>query len=66
MICALLGAIVWDLLTWWFGLAVQFEPCADWRFMRRNVGHLASNWQVIIWSQPNLQHWYQGKGCCGK
>ena len=31
IICALLGAIIWNLLTWWFGLAFQFQPCADWR-----------------------------------
>jgi PiT family inorganic phosphate transporter len=25
-----------------------------------------NNWQVIIWSQPNAQHWYQGKGILWK
>src|SRR2546429_4497310 len=63
IICALLGAIIWNLLTWWFGLPSSSSHAL--------IGGLCgsalaaskdNNWQVIIWSQPNAQLWYQGKG----
>src|SRR5256884_9181074 len=63
VLCALLGAIVWNLLTWWLGLPSSSSHAL--------IGGLCgsalaaskdNNWQVIIWSQPNAQLWYQGKG----
>src|SRR5712671_2716064 len=67
IICALLGAIIWNLLTWWFGLpsssshALIGGLCGSALAASNN-----NNWQVIIWSQPNAQHWYQGKGMLWK
>src|SRR5438270_420715 len=67
LICALLGAIVWNLITWWFGLpsssshALIGGLCGSALAASKN-----NNWHVIIWSQPNAQHWYQGKGLLWK
>jgi PiT family inorganic phosphate transporter len=67
IICALLGAIIWNLITWWFGLpsssshALIGGLCGSALAASTN-----NNWHVIIWSQPNAQHWYQGKGLLWK
>src|SRR5438270_7566836 len=67
IICALLGAIIWNLITWWFGLpsssshALIGGLCGSALAASKN-----NNWHVIIWSQPNAQHWYQGKGLLWK
>src|SRR5208283_3887119 len=66
MICALLGAIVWDLLTWWFGLPSSSSHALIGGLCGSALAASHDNWQVIIWSQPNPQHWYQGKGLLWK
>jgi PiT family inorganic phosphate transporter len=63
--CALLAAIIWSLLTWWFGLPSSSSHAL--------VGGLcgavlaASNrWSSIIWSVPGKEHWWEGKGILWK
>ncbi|HWD91373.1 MAG TPA: inorganic phosphate transporter [Verrucomicrobiae bacterium] len=63
--CALLAAIIWSLLTWWFGLPSSSSHAL--------VGGLcgavlaASNrWSSMIWSIPGKDHWWQGKGILWK
>ncbi len=65
IVCALLGAIVWNLLTWWFGLPSSSSHAL--------VGGLcgaclaaANSWGVIIWSVPGKDHWWEGKGILWK
>ena len=66
MICALLGAIIWNLLTWWFGLPSSSSHALIGGLCGAALAASNNNWQVIIWSQPNPQHWYQGKGMLWK
>jgi PiT family inorganic phosphate transporter len=70
-ICVLLGAITWNLITWWFGLpsssshaligalcgAALAASSSSWRNIR---------WSAIIWSLPNPQHWYKSGGLLWK
>src|SRR5450432_2275467 len=63
--CALLAAIVWSLLTWWFGLPSSSSHAL--------VGGLcgavlaaSGHWSSIIWSIPGKDHWWQGKGILWK
>ena len=63
--CALIAAIVWSLLTWWFGLPSSSSHAL--------VGGLcgavlaaSGKWSSIIWSVPGKQHWWQGKGILWK
>jgi PiT family inorganic phosphate transporter len=66
MICALLGAIIWDLVTWWVGLPSSSSHALIGGLCGAALAASNNNWQVIIWSQPNPQHWYQGKGMLWK
>src|ERR1035438_1180534 len=63
--CALVAAIVWSLLTWWFGLPSSSSHAL--------VGGLcgavlaaSGKWSAIIWSVPGKEHWWQGKGILWK
>ncbi len=63
--CALIAAIVWSLLTWWFGLPSSSSHAL--------VGGLcgavlaaSGHWSSIIWSIPNHEHWWNGKGVLWK
>ena len=63
--CALVAAIVWSLLTWWFGLPSSSSHAL--------VGGLcgavlaaSGKWSSIIWSVPGKEHWWQGKGILWK
>src|ERR1043166_4931010 len=62
IICALLGAIIWNLLTWWLGLPSSSSHALIGGLCGSALAASHNHWQVIIWSQPNAQHWYQGKG----
>jgi len=65
-ICALVGAILWNLLTWWFGLPSSSSHALIGGLCGSALAASHNNWHVIIWSQPNAQHWYQGKGLLWK
>jgi PiT family inorganic phosphate transporter len=63
--CALLAAITWSLLTWWFGLPSSSSHAL--------VGGLcgavlaaSGHWSSIIWSVPSKVHWWLGKGVLWK
>ncbi|HWI56584.1 MAG TPA: inorganic phosphate transporter [Bacillota bacterium] len=66
IICALLGAIIWDLLTWWFGLPSSSSHALVGGLCGAALAASGDNWRVIIWSQPSGQHWWLGKGLLWK
>src|ERR1035437_8330624 len=66
VICALLGAIIWNLLTWWLGLPSSSSHALMGGLCGAALAASNNNWQVIIWSLPNPHHWYQGKGLLWK
>jgi len=66
IICALLGAIIWDLLTWWFGLPSSSSHALIGGLCGAALAASGNDWSVIIWSQPNPGQWYQGKGLLWK
>jgi PiT family inorganic phosphate transporter len=66
MICALLGAIIWNLLTWWLGLPSSSSHALIGALCGAALAASNNNWQVIIWSKPDPHHWYQGKGMLWK
>src|SRR5512135_2782014 len=66
LICALLGAIIWNLITWWFGLPSSSSHALIGGLCGSALAASNNNWQVIIWSHPDPQHWYQGKGLLWK
>jgi PiT family inorganic phosphate transporter len=66
IICALLGAIIWDLLTWWFGLPSSSSHALIGGLCGAAVAASGDNWRAIIWSVPSSEHWYLGKGLLWK
>lgn len=63
--CALLGAIVWNLITWWGGLPSSSSHALVGGLVGAAVA-ATGDWTVVIWSQPDAKHWYIGKGLLWK
>ncbi|MDB6109584.1 MAG: inorganic phosphate transporter [Pedosphaera sp.] len=65
-ICVLLGAIAWNLFTWWLGLPSSSSHALIGALCGAALAASHNNWQVIMWSQPNADHWYKGAGLLWK
>lgn len=65
LICALLGAIVWNLVTWYAGLPSSSSHALVGGLVGAAVA-AAGSWNVVIWSQPDSTHWYPSKGLLWK
>lgn len=66
LICALFGAIAWDLLTWYVGLPTSSSHALVGGLCGAALAAARGNWHVIIWSQPDAVHWFKGKGLLWK
>ena len=66
IICVLLGAIIWNLITWWFGLPSSSSHALIGGLCGGALAASHNNWQAIIWSQPNSTHWWKGAGLLWK
>jgi inorganic phosphate transporter, PiT family len=62
IVCALLGAILWDLLTWYFGLPTSSSHALIGGLCGAAVASAHNNWGAIVWSVPSKGHWWEGKG----
>src|SRR5580658_7285560 len=58
--CALLGAVVWNLITWWHGLPSSSSHALIGGLCGAALAAAHNHWAVIIWSQPSPVHWYLG------
>ncbi len=65
LLCALLGAIVWNLATWYWGLPSSSSHSLVGGLVGAAVA-AAGRWEVVIWSKPDAKHWYAGKGLLWK
>ena len=66
IICALLGAIIWNLLTWYVGLPSSSSHALIGGLCGAALAAAHGNWHVIIWSQPDAEHWYKNGGILWK
>jgi PiT family inorganic phosphate transporter len=66
LICALLGAIIWNLITWYFGIPSSSSHALIGGLCGAALAASQNNWNVIIWAQPAEDHWYHGKGLLWK
>ena len=66
MICALAGAIIWNLVTWWFGLPSSSSHALIGGLCGAALAASGDNWHVIVWSQPHPDHFWLGKGLLWK
>ena len=62
VICALLGAIAWNLLTWWLGLPSSSSHALIGGLCGAAIAAAGNNWKVIRWGQASHRHWWLGKG----
>lgn len=62
VICALLGAIVWNLVTWWVGLPSSSSHALIGSLCGAALAASNNNWRVILWGQASPEHWWLGKG----
>jgi PiT family inorganic phosphate transporter len=66
LICALLGAIIWNLVTWWFGLPSSSSHALIGGLCGSALAASKGNWHVLIWSEPSKEHFWLGKGLLWK
>jgi len=62
IVCALMGAIVWDLITWYVGLPTSSSHALVGGLCGAALASAHGNWDVLIWSVPSTTHWWEGKG----
>src|SRR5262245_42392 len=62
VLCALVGGIIWNLITWYLGLPSSSSHAMIGGLVGAAVAASGNNWHVIIWSQPAADHWWKGKG----
>ncbi len=66
LICALLGAIIWNIITWRFGLPSSSSHALVGGLCGAVLAATGNDWGSIIWSVPNPVHWFLGKGVLWK
>ncbi len=66
LVCALLGAVVWNLITWWLGLPSSSSHALVGGLCGACLAASGNNWRAIIWSVPGQHHWWEGKGMLWK
>jgi PiT family inorganic phosphate transporter len=65
LICALLGAITWNLVTWAAGLPSSSSHALVGGLVGAAIA-AAGKWDVVIWSVRDPDHWYPHKGLLWK
>jgi PiT family inorganic phosphate transporter len=66
LICALFGAIVWNLITWRFGMPSSSSHALVGGLCGGALAAAHNRWGVIVWSVPAGGHWWLGKGVLWK
>jgi PiT family inorganic phosphate transporter len=66
LICALLAAIIWNLLTWWFGMPASSSHALVGGLCGACLAAANNDWGVLIWSVPSHEHWWEGTGLLWK
>lgn len=65
LVCALLGAIVWNLITWWRGLPSSSSHALIGGLCGAAFAASHGNFHAIIWATDPL-HWWRGGGVIPK
>jgi inorganic phosphate transporter, PiT family len=54
VLAAMLGAIIWNLITWWFGMPSSSTHALVGGLVGAALAASGMNWSSIIWSRPKL------------
>jgi len=65
LVCALLSAIVWNLLTWWLGLPSSSSHALVGGLVGAAVAAAGGKFDAVIWSHGG-NHWWNGAGVIPK
>ena len=65
MLSALMGAIGWNLITWWFGLPSSSSHALIGGLCGAALSAAHNDWNALLWSQ-DLGSWTQNKGLVWK
>jgi inorganic phosphate transporter, PiT family len=65
LICALLSAIVWNLITWWLGLPSSSSHALVGALVGAAIAESGGRLAAVIWAQGGT-HWWEGKGVLPK
>lgn len=65
LICALLGAVVWNLITWWWGLPSSSSHALVGGLCGAALAAAHDDWHAILWAQGGT-HWWGEKGVLPK
>lgn len=65
LICALSGAIVWNLVTWYMGLPSSSSHALVGGLCGAALAAADGQWAAVIWSHP-ADPWYKGAGVLWK
>ncbi|NYZ62670.1 inorganic phosphate transporter [Luteimonas deserti] len=57
ILCALLGGIVWNLITWWFGLPSSSSHALIGGLIGAALAAATNDFNVVIWSVPTEPLW---------
>jgi Phosphate/sulphate permeases len=65
ILCALLGGIGWNLITWWFGLPSSSSHALIGGLCGAALAASHNNWDALIWSET-VGNWAKNKGLLWK
>ena len=66
ILCALTGAIVWNLITWWFGLPSSSSHALIGGLCGAALSASHNDWAALVWSQTGEGGWTHNKGLLWK
>lgn len=66
LVCALAGAIIWNLITWRAGLPSSSSHALIGGLCGACIAVAGNDPSVVIWSVPGKNHWWEGKGLLWK
>jgi PiT family inorganic phosphate transporter len=66
IICALAGAIVWNLITWWRGLPSSSSHALIGGLCGAAMAAAHNNWAALVWSKAGDDGWTSNKGLVWK
>ena len=66
ILCALLGGIVWNLITWWKGLPSSSSHALIGGLCGAALAASHNNWAALIWSKAGDGDWSTNKGLLWK
>ena len=66
ILCALMGGITWNLITWWLGLPSSSSHALIGGLCGAALSASNFNWHALIWAQSTGEGWTHNKGLLWK